>query len=238
MAYQLDEHMTTTSVFLDVARGHYNNLKPLNIFGFNRDVGDSFETLWNDGGSYVYPSSASVLSVVSTSASDTMDVLINGLDSDYVEISETVTLTGTSAVSTTQAFFRINSAVILSSTNVGNISIKIGATLHGYIEAGQGATQACVYTVPAGKSLYLLRIDLTSGTVNPNKYLTYRQTLRSSNGRVLRVAEATWQTGQQSFDRQVPFVISEKTDFQFEAKSSSGSNEVSIFVEGLLGWGE
>lgn len=238
MAYQLDEHMTTTNVFLDVARGHYNNLKPINIFGFNRDVGTVFETLWNDTGSYVYPSSASVLSVVSTSAADTMDVLISGLDSDYVEISETVTLTGISAVSTTQAFFRINSAVILSSSNVGNISIKIGATLHGFIEAGQGATQACIYTVPAGKSLYLLRIDLTSGTVNPNKYLSYRQSLRSSNGRVLRVAESTWQTDQQSFDRQVPFVIGEKTDFQFEAKSSSGTNQVSIFVEGLLGWGE
>jgi len=235
MAYQLDEHMTTTNVFLDVARGHYNNLKPINIFGFNRDVGTVFETLWNDTGSYVYPSSASVLSVVSTSASDTMDVLISGLDSDYVEISETVTLTGTSAVSTTQAFFRINSAVILSSNNVGNITIKIGAALHGYIEAGQGATQACVYTVPAGKSLYLLRIDLTSGTVTGNKYLTYRQTLRSSNGRILRVAEATWQGGQQSFNRQIPFKVPEKTDFQFEAKSSSSSNEVSIFVEGLVG---
>jgi len=81
----------------------------------------------------------------------------------------------------------------------------------------------------------LLRIDLTSGTVNPNKYITYRQTLRSSNGRILRVAESTWQTDQQSFDRQIPFKIPEKTDFQFEAKSSSGSNQVSIFVEGLVG---
>ena len=238
MAYQLDEHMTTSNVFLDVARGHYNNLKPINIFGFNRTVDTSFETIWNDGGGYVYPSVSSVLSVSSSSALDTMNVLISGLNSDYVEISETVTLTGVSAVSTTQAFFRINSAVILSGSNSGNISIKIGNTLHSYIEAEQGATQACVYTVPAGKSLYLLRIDITSGTVNPNKFLTYRQSLRSSNGRVLRVAESTWQANQQSFNRQVPFVIGEKTDFQFEAKSSSGSNEVSIFVEGLLGWGE
>ncbi len=96
MAYQLDEHMTTTSVFLDVARGHYNNLKPVNIFGFNRDVGTAFETLWNDSGSYVYPSSASVLSVVSSSASDTMSVLISGLDFDYVEIQKRH-LDGTSA---------------------------------------------------------------------------------------------------------------------------------------------
>ena len=223
------------NAYFGLLNDNFDGCEAVNIFGFNRDVATDFETLWNDTGSYTFPSTQSVLTVVSTSGSDTMQVLINGLDENYIQRQEIVTLTGTSAVTTAQPFFRINNAVILTGSNVGNISIKIGATLHGFLEAGQGATQACVYTVPAGKSLYLLRIDLTSGTVNPNKYITYRQTLRSSNGRVLRVAEATWQTGQQSFDRQVPFKIPEKTDFQFEAKSSSGSNEVSIFVEGLIG---
>jgi len=223
------------NAYYGLLNDNFSGCEAVNIFGFNRDVGTVFETLWNDTGSYTFPSAQSALTVVSTSASDTMTLLINGLDENYIQRQEIITLTGTTPVVTNQVFFRINSAVILSGSNVGNISINIGATLHGYIEAGQGATQACVYTVPAGKSLYLLRIDLTSGTVTGNKYLTYRQTLRSSNGRILRVAEATWQTGQQSFDRQIPFKIPEKTDFQFEAKSSSGSNEVSIFVEGLIG---
>ena len=223
------------NAYYGLLNDNFSGCEAVNIFGFNRDVATDFETLWNDTGSYTFPSTQSVLTVVSTSGSDTMQVLINGLDENYIQRQEVVTLTGTSAVTTAQQFFRINSAVILTGSNVGNISIKIGATLHGYIEASLGTTQACVFTVPAGKSLYLLRIDLTSGTVNPNQYITYRQTLRSSNGRVLRVAEATWSDGQQSFDRQVPFKIPEKTDFQFEAKSSSQTNEVSIFVEGLLG---
>ena len=223
------------NAYIGLLNDNFSGCEAVNIFGFNRNVATEFETLWNDTGSYVLPTSQSALTVVSTSASDTMAVLINGLDENYIQRQEVVTLTGTTPVVTSQVFYRINSAVILAGSNVGNITIKIGATLHGFIEAGLGTTQACVYTVPAGKSLYLLRIDLTSGTVNPNKYITYRQTLRSSNGRILRVAEATWQTGQQSFDRQIPFKIPEKTDFQFEAKSSSGSNEVSIFVEGYTG---
>ena len=223
------------NAYIGLLNDNFSECEAVNIFGFNRDVATEFETLWNNTGSYTFPTSQSALTVASTSASDTMAVLINGLDENYIQRQEVVTLTGTTPVVTSQVFYRINSAVILAGSNVGNITIKIGATLHGYIEAGQGATQACVYTVPAGKSLYLLRIDLTSGSVNPNKYITYRQTLRSSNGRILRVAEATWQTGQQSFDRQIPFKIPEKTDFQFEAKSSSGSNEVSIFVEGYIG---
>ena len=223
------------NAYYGMLNDNFDGCEAVNIFGFNRDVATVFETLWNDTGSYPFPTAQSVLSVASTSASDTMQVVINGLDANYIQRQEVVTLTGVTPVVTQQQFFRINNAVILSGSNVGNITIKIGATLHGFIEAGQGATQACVYTVPAGKSLYILRIDLTSGTVNPNKYITYRQSLRSSNGRVLRVAESTWQNDQQSFDRQIPFKVPEKTDFQFEAKSSSGSNEVSIFVEGLVG---
>ena len=50
----------------------------------------------------------------------------------------------------------------------------------------------------------------------------------------LRVAEGTFQNNQQNFDRQIPFRIAEKTDFSFEAKSSSGDNELSIFIETVL----
>jgi mevalonate kinase len=51
---------------------------------------------------------------------------------------------------------------------------------------------------------------------------------------VLHVAEATFSTSQVSYDRQVPFKIAEKTDFEFQAKSSSGDNEVAVFVECVL----
>jgi hypothetical protein len=80
----------------------------------------------------------------------------------------------------------------------------------------------------------LFRIDANSGTVNGSKYLTIRNVVTNSAGRTLRVAEATFQNSQVSYDRQVPFRIAEKTDFQFEAKSSASTNEVSIFVEGIL----
>ena len=230
----LGDRVSTQRFGLDAARGIMGNVEAVNIFGFNRAVGTSFETLWNNGGSYSFLSAEQQLSVVSTDAADTMDVLIQGLDGDYNEVTETITLDGTNAVTTTNSFLRVNNAVILSGENAGDITGSYTTTDVFFIEAGIGTTQACVYTVPAGHSLYLFRIDLTSGTVTGNKYLTYRNRIDSENGRVLRVAEATWQSGMQSFDRQVPFKISEKTDFQFEAKSSGSSNEVSIFIEAIL----
>lgn len=217
----------------DVARGIFPHESALSIFGFNRDVGIDFETVWNNGATYAYPPAAVIMSAVSTSASDVMPVLISGLDSDYEPISEIVTLTGTSAVTTTTPFFRINSAVILAGSNVGDISISNGGVKYAFIEATIGVTQSCLYTVPANCSMYIFRIDANSATTNANKFITLRNVV-TTNGRTLRVSEATFATSQVSYDRQVPFKIVEKSDFQFQAKSSSGTNEVAFFVEATL----
>lgn len=219
---------------LEIASGQSQDLTSINVFGFNRTISTDFETIWEYGGIYPFPTSASTLSVVSDSASDTMAVLISGLDEDYVEVYDVVTLNGLTPVTTTNSFFRVNSAVILAGSNVGNIAISHGANVVQYIGAEIGLTQSCVYTVPAGCDLYLFRISMTSGTVNPNKYITYRNVVTNSSGRTLRVAEGTFQNNQQNFDRQIPFRITEKTDFSFEAKSSSGDNELSIFIETVL----
>ena len=228
------EDVDSPHALLEIASERMPEVVPVNIFGFSRSVGTTFQTIWNDGGQYVHPSAAVQMSCVSTSASDTMTIVISGLDANYETIAEIVQLNGTTPVTTTNLFYRINSATILSGSNVGDITVSQGCTEYANIEATLGTTQACVYTVPADHSLYIFRISLTSGTVNSNKYITYRNRVDSSTGRVLRVAEATFQLNMQTFDRQIPFRIAPKSDFQFEAKSSSGTNELSIFVEALL----
>jgi len=228
------EDVDSPHALLEIASERLPELVPVNIFGFNRTISTDYETIWNDGGAYTYPGSAVQMSAVSASASDTMAVLISGLDDEYNALAEIITMNGTSAVTTANRFYRINSAVILAGSNVGDITISNGGTTYAFIEAGVGTTQACVYTVPAKHSLYIFRISLTSGTVNGNQYITYRNRIDNSSGRILRVAEATWREGMQTFDRQIPFRIAQKNDFQFEAKSSNSTNEASIFVEALL----
>jgi hypothetical protein len=219
---------------LEIAAGQSKNLTAVNVFGFNRTIATDFETIWEYGGAYSFPTSSATLSLVSSSASDTMSVLVSGLNSDYEEIYDVVTLQGATPVTTTNEFFRVNSTVILAGSNAGNITVTHGSDVVSYIGAEIGISQQCVYTVPADKQLYLFRISLTSGTVNPNKYIIYRNVVTNSSGRTLRVAEATFQNNQQNFDRQIPFRLDSKTDFSFEAKSSSGDNELSIFVETVL----
>ena len=228
------EDVDSPHALLEIASERMPEVVPVNIFGFNRSVGTTFETVWNNGGTYTFPSSPVVLTFASTSALDTMPVLISGLDVNYKPLAEIVTINGTTGVNTNNSFFRINSITILSGSNAGSITASNGGNVYGYVEAELGTTQNCIYTIPADYSLYIFRITLTSGTVNNNQYITYRNRIDSNTGRILRVAEATFQSNLQTFDRQIPFRIEAKTDFQLEAKSSNSLNELSIFVEALL----
>jgi hypothetical protein len=231
--YQHHQDRPTPHHGFDIAKGNIWDSEAVNIFGFNKVIGTTFETVWNDGGNYTYPTSAVQMSLVSSSASDTMAVVINGLDSNYEKITESVTLSGTTPVTTSLSFYRINNAIIASGSNVGDITISNGGTTYAFIEAELGTTQAAIYTVPAGHSLYLFRIDANSATTNGQKYLTIRNVV-TTNGRTLRVAEATFATSMISYDRQIPFKVVEKTDFHFEAKSSSADNEMGLFIEAVL----
>ena len=108
------EDVDSPHALLEIASERLPEIVPVNIFGFNRSISTSYETIWNDGGTYAYPGSAVQMSAVSASASDTMAVLISGLDDEYNALAEIITMNGTSAVTTTNSFYRINSAVILA----------------------------------------------------------------------------------------------------------------------------
>jgi hypothetical protein len=234
MPYQFDEHQSSQNTYFDIARGHYSNVEAVNLFGFNETIGTSFETIANDGGGIEpVPSSAVQMDLVSTAA-DTMAVYIKGLDADYNVLEEIITLTGTTPVTTTSSFLRINTAQIMSGTNTGNISISNGGTEYAYIGAGIGITESLSYTVPANSKLYINSVSFTSGTVNPNKYLIGRAHLTTADGASLNFWQSTWAVGVLQFNVPVPFVVPEKCDFQLQAKSSSGENEISAYVNAHL----
>jgi hypothetical protein len=85
---------------LQVSRNQIQGHKTLFKFGNNSDINGSLETVWSHGGLYVYPTSAIQMKVSSSSADDSgtgtgaRTVVVGGLDADYNEITEVVTLTG------------------------------------------------------------------------------------------------------------------------------------------------
>lgn len=223
---------------LNIARGLVVNSSVRNIFGTTSSnqyiVTTEFRTPWEEASNYAFPSSAVTMSVVSSDAGDTaISLLLLGLDGDYNPISEVVTVNGTTPVTTTNSYFRINDAVITVGNAVGNITISNSSVTYAKILAGNGRDQKSVYTVPAGHSFFLTRIDAFCTDANGGKAARFRNYLRSSNGRELRVADTTF-FDTMNITRQAPFKYDEKTDIEMQLRSLSGSTFGSVFAEGIL----
>ena len=123
---------------------------------------------------YVFPTTGLQLSVVSSSASDTSNgtgirqIIIDYLDTSYVEHTEIVTLAGLTPVATVATnIFRINGvhAVAVGSGGLaaGNISITNGGVTYGYIAIGETLARQAVFTIPAGMNGYLSHWQCSSG---------------------------------------------------------------------------
>ena len=231
---------------LQVARGQVDGHSVVEIYGYSTVVGSTAQgPLWEgltlSGGLYAYPSSAAALVLVSDSASDntTRSVVIEGLDANYAPITETIALNGTSNVTTTKSFLRINTMYMLNSTNTGNITASISSTVYAKINAGIGQTQMSIYTVPAGYSFYLtyVQYDASIGFTSSNYMITqeYNKINSGTNsGQITLTHQATFVQKQET-PFGFPSLHPEKTDIQFEVKANTGSPfTVSMFGGGIL----
>lgn len=152
----------------DISLGNYDNKKLEFKFGRNTSIGSAEEVVWDAGGNYTFLSTAEYINVSSTSSSDAngdvgaWNVIINGLDENFNEQSETVVLDGTTPVQTQKQYLRLFRAFVIES---GNTSVIGGAnqgdisfisdtttTLQAKILEHNGQTLMAIYTVPAGKT--------------------------------------------------------------------------------------
>lgn len=218
---------------LSISKGESNGLSVRNIFGYHEAVGTSFIPLWENNTAYTFPTSALTMTVNSNVADDGVVIRVIGLDADYNIISGDYTL-NSGTPPTTIAFFRINDVLTIDGNAANDITLTNGGTTYAKIRDGEGRNQASIFTVPANHSFYLYRIDAFSATTTgASKYVLFRNQVTLSTGVVLRVAETTF-LNQMQILRQLPFKYTEKTDIEFQGRSSSGDNQISVFGEGTL----
>ena len=198
------------------------------VFGTS---GSGWSTVWtaaDTSASALYPwdTVADTITAVSSSGSDTGDITIQGLDTDYNFVEETLTLTGTSPVAGSTIFHRVNRAFMHDNTNVGKISVKNGTTVVTEIAAGYGQTLQCFYTVPAGKTGYLMNIH-ASASKNQETILSlfarpFGGAFRS------QTVMALYQNNQQ-LDFPVPLKFNEKTDIDLRVSGAANATVASDF---------
>ena len=228
---------------LDLARCKARGAEVRNIFGQNDAQTTDFRAVWelSNTTDYVFPSTAQIMTVASDDAADAgVQILIKGLDANYEDLSEIVTLTATTA-NTTQQFLRINDIVTVGTQNLlttSTVTVKDTGltTTFAQIDPGHGRNQASIYTVPANCEFYLYRLDgFSADDSNPpqEKAARFRNVVTLESGIILRVATTEF-FNQMNIQRRFPFKYSAKTDIQLQMATFSGSHPVSIFGEGIL----
>jgi hypothetical protein len=155
--------------------GKVDGYSVVSITGFNNNVLQNTPTSLcpNFAGQYVFPPTASIMTVSSTVATDTAAgigaraVLVEGLDSNYDRISEIVALNGQTGVNTTRQYLRINSATVVSvgsnganggTVYVGSGTITAGVPANKYaiIPVGYNLDQCSNYTIPRNHTGFLV----------------------------------------------------------------------------------
>src|SRR6056300_950143 len=233
---------------LQVARGQIAYHKPLFKFGNNIAVGNSLETIWAEGGLYSYLTSATVLKVSSSSTDDTSagtgarTVQLFGLDGDYNEINEVVTLNGQTAVNTTQSYLRINRMVVRSAgsggynagivyAGTGTVTTGVPANIYATINGdGTNQTLMALWTVPAGYTGYLMQYDVSNGTTSNTPAVCKLSLVARPLGEVLQTKDVKSLTTGMHIENTlvIPVKFTEKTDV--EARAISSSNSVSFDI--------
>jgi hypothetical protein len=228
---------------LQVSRGQVDGHIGVEIFGYTPNIANSaFGPMWEgqtqSGGLYTPPSSAAPLVLVSTSTSDTsaLSVRIEGCGANFVPLVETIALNGTTNVTTTNSFLRINAMYVTNGTNVGVITAKISSTTYAQINAGIGQTQMSIYTVPAGYTFYLsyTQYDAAIGFTS-SAYMTAQEYNKDNVSGAITVTHQTVFVQKQETPFTAPIAHTEKTDLQFCVKASSGGPlTCSMYAGGFL----
>lgn len=161
-----------------VSRGEIAGASSIFVYGYLREMDQNVnETLQYQGGLMQYPSSAATVFVSSANTNDTSSgtgvrtLLLEGLDGDYKAVSETITMNGQTQVESSKSYirlFKITSVTVGSGgKNAGDIYVATTGASSGVptgttylvMESDDisaiNTSQAAVYTVPAGHTLYI-----------------------------------------------------------------------------------
>jgi hypothetical protein len=236
---------------LQVSRSQIQGHRNVTVFGFNADVDQTQVSVWPLPSLITFPASALQMKVSSTSANDTSagtgarTVVVQGLDADYNEVTETVTLNGQTAVTMTTAMLRINYAYVATAGSgnsaagdiyigTGTVTTGVPATVYDIIKFDYNNTTTGSYTVPAGYTAYMSQGLFSAGQASGSTQVQGRLLTRGLNNIRMTAALTTLNNGVANYVFEYPLAIPEKTTVEATAIGSANNNSVSSMFILLL----
>jgi hypothetical protein len=188
------------------------------------------------------PSSAAVVSVISTSAADNgstatgaLTITIQGLDANYNEISEVITMDGDDAVLSLKSFLRVNSAFLTTAgsgqTNAGEITGTISSDIQFYIEANEGQSHQTMYTVPAGHTFLIKDYRWVIGRMTGSTDIQIKGEIMLPGSNAWRVISDIYAYGPETYNNSEGNVpIPAKSELRVQVISSGATECAAIFA--------
>lgn len=209
---------------VDLSKGKLYGASFIDKFGYNASVGTSYETIWSGSNIYTYIATAGTAVVTSsnTAADNGGTVLVQGLDANYNEVSETLTIGGSAG---SVQFYRVFRASLKTAntgdTNSGTITVTVDSKSAAIIDPDYGQTLMALYTIPKDKTGFLFQLD-----VGNSKQTEIEVKVLMKNG-----ASGVWNTisfittreGFVEKNFHVPLSIPQKHDIELRAKGSATS---------------
>ena len=216
---------------IPIAAGELSGYSHINKFGFSTNIGfgGGYHTIWNAGGIYQYPSSATIATVTSDDPLDNGAVItVTGLDENYLPVTEDITIGGAAG---TQLFLRVYRALVKTAgagqtTNVGKISITVDSLPAAEILEGNGQTLMAVYTVPAGKTGYLMKLQASP---DKNTDVLFKLVVREFGGAFLTKGVFGTFGIPVTYDYPVPLRFPERTDIEIQGKAGNTCGAGALF---------
>ena len=210
---------------VNIARGLVRGAVPISKFGYNPAIpNNGLETVWDGSNVYTYSSTPAVATVTSDDADDNGGTVeVEGLDTNYNQVTETLTIGGAPGSILFRRVFRATLLTANTGTvNIGAVTVTVNSIAVAIISEARGQTLMAIYTIPAGYTGYLLQLD-----TGCKKDLEHEISL------VVRseVAGSAWQTksflttrgGFTEKEFKLPVSIPEKYDVEVQARSSAAS---------------
>ena len=241
---------------LRIAEGRVDRHSYISKFGNASDIdtADGFVDIWDGAGNanasktYTFSTGADIDSISSSNAGDTQDIEIQGLNLNWVQEVQTVTLNGQTRVALSTPLFRVFRAKNVGSTdNAGDVYIyENGAITAGVpdtagdiraiIEAGNNQTLMAIYSVPINHTGYIYDWYASMSqkvAASSNVKIKFRK-----NGGVFQLKHISNinSTGSSRayHEYAIPVKVDEQTDIIFSADSSANNNGVAAGFDMVL----
>ena len=217
---------THLAEMVDISAGEVVDVHKIDKFGYNSAVSNtSYETIWDGNNLYTYIETAGTATVTSsnTSADNGSTIEIEGLDVNYDQVSETLTVGGSAG---TVEVDRVDRASVVTpntgTANVGAVTITVDSKSAAIISPDQGQTLMCVYTIPRRYTGYLIQLDVGSSKDVEN---TIRVVVRNGSSQAFNVkAFLSKRGGFSEKNFRIPVEIPQKNDIEVQALASATSS--------------